>query len=335
MFKIKRFATILLCITLFIPLPLSAQENPPRVVATASMIADMAQTIAGDRLEVACIVPIGSDPHLHDPNPGDARLVSEADLILVNGLTFEGWLGKLIANSGTSAVIDTVTRGITPIGSQTYQNAVDPHAWMDASNGLVYIKNIAETLIALDPANEEVYRFNYRLYKQQLEDLDSYIFEKISSIPKEKRVLITSHDAFHYYGKRYGLQLESLLGTSTDADIQTEDIIRISKLIGDRQIPAVFVESTVNPKVLEQMASDQNIAIGGELYADSIGDEDSPAPSYEAMLKHNTDVIVAGLTGEWSGSQAVISKSLLWWILAPVVLLIGLAIFYATRKTGS
>lgn len=332
MVKMNHLIIILTGLGLFLTVTLNSQQSRPRVVATASMIADMAQTIAGDRLEVACIVPIGSDPHLHDPTPGDARLVSEADLILVNALTFEGWLGKLIANSGTSAVIDTVTRGITPIGSKNYQNAVDPHAWMDASNGLIYIKNIADALIALDPDNKDVYQYNYQLYREQLIALDNYILEKIRSIPEEKRVLITSHDAFHYYGKRYGLQLESLLGTSTDADIQTEDIIRISKLIKERQIPAVFVESTINPKVLEQVAKDQNIAIGGKLYADSIGDEDSPAPSYEAMLKHNTDVIVAGLKGEWSGSQAVISRSLLWWILAPVIVLAALAIFYAIKK---
>jgi len=304
----------------------------PRVVATASMIADMAQTIAGDRLEVACIVPIGGDPHLHEPTPGDARLVSEADLILVNGLTFEGWLGKLIANSGSAAVVDTVTRGIEPIRSETYENAVDPHAWMDAANGLIYIANIADALIRLDPENEDIYRFNYEVYREQLLQLDRYIIDRIASIPEEKRVLITSHDAFHYYGKRYGLRLESLLGTSTDADIQTGDIMRISKVIRESGIPAVFTESTINPKVLEQLASDQRVTIGGKLFSDSIGDKDSEAPSYLDMLRYNTDVIAQALSSSATQNEPARTVSLWWMWLIPGLFLLGIASFFYLRS---
>lgn len=326
---------LLILFTLFITAQTSALKagdpgEKPRVVATASMIADMAQTIAGDLLTVECIVPIGGDPHLHEPTPRDARMVSEADLILVNGLTFEGWLGKLIANSGTSATVDTVTKGIEPIRSQTYENAVDPHAWMDAANGLMYIRNITEALVRIDPENEDIYRFNYDAYRDQLEQLDRYIQEQINTIPEAKRLLITSHDAFHYYGKKYGLKLESLLGTSTDAEIQTGDIIRISKVIRDYQIPAIFTESTINPKVLEQLAADHKVVIGGKLFADSIGDEDSEAPSYLQMLKHNTDTIVKGLTMEWSGGAGS-SFSGKWILLIAKLLLAAVVAYFISR----
>lgn len=267
-----------------------------KVVATASMIADMARNIAGDNLEIECIVPIGGDPHLHEPTPGDARMVSSADIILMNGLTFEGWLTELINNSGTKANTVLVTKGIQPIESLTYANSTDPHAWMAASNGLVYIENIKNAFINLDVKNQSSYEANYTAYKQRLEDLDAYIVEKIKTIPEKRRILITSHDAFQYYGRRYGIQLEAILGTSTDADIQTSDIIRLNKVIRENEVPALFIESTVNPKTLKQLASDNNISIGGELYADSIGDEDSPAPSYYDMLKYNTDTIVKALT---------------------------------------
>ena len=125
--------------------------------------------------------------------------------------------------------------------------------------------------------------------------MDTYILEKINSIPKEKRILITSHDAFQYYGRKYGIKLEAILGVSTDADVQTSDITRLNKVIRESKVPAVFIESTINPKLLKQLAKDNDIVVGGELYADSIGDEDSDAPTYIDMLKHNTDTITKGL----------------------------------------
>lgn len=273
-----------------------AASTKPKVVASASMIADMIKNIAGDRVELQTIVPIGGDPHIYEATPKDAQMVADADLIFRNGLTFEGWLNELIENAGSKAEVITVTQGITPISSLVYQNATDPHAWMDARNGLKYAENIKNTLVTYDGSNKAFYESNYARYRIQLLEADQYIEQKIGTIPSEKRILITSHDAFQYFGRRYGIRLESILGTSTDADIQTSDIVRINKVIQQSQVPALFVESTINPKVLEQLARDNNVVIGGKLYADSIGDKDSPAPSYIEMLTHNTDVIVAGLT---------------------------------------
>ncbi|MEL6924398.1 MAG: metal ABC transporter substrate-binding protein [Bacteroidota bacterium] len=276
----------------------NAQEQQFKVVATASMIADIATMIGGDQLDIECIVPIGGDPHLHEPTPRDAQLVSKADLVLKNGLTFEGWLNELIENSGTKARVVLVTEGVNVITSDKYKDSTDPHAWMDAANGIKYAENIAAAFAKLDPANKEIYQFNLGVYTQQLADLDNYITEAIASIPEARRVLITSHDAFKYYGRKYGLRLEAILGTSTDADAQTSDIRRLNQVIRESGVPAVFIESTVNPKLLRQLAEDNDIRIGGELYADSIGDEDSPAPSYYDMLKYNTDTIVKALTQE-------------------------------------
>ncbi|MBK8505558.1 MAG: zinc ABC transporter substrate-binding protein [Saprospiraceae bacterium] len=292
---LKKSKPISLIFSAFIALhPLVADDI--RVVATASMIADMAKEIGGDLIKVQCVVPIGGDPHIYDPTPGDAQMVAQANLILRNGLTFEGWLTELIENSGTKAKNILVTEGVVAIKSLIYENATDPHAWMDASNGLIYIRNIKDALIKLDPANSTTYQSRYEAYAKRLEELDQYIFQRIKTIPESKRILITSHDAFQYYGKRYGIRLESVLGTSTDAEVQTADIVRLNRVIKESGIPALFVESTINPKVLEQIASDNHLQIGGKLYSDSIGNKDSPAPSYYDMLKHNTDVIVAALS---------------------------------------
>jgi len=272
-------------------------QNKKRVLATASMIGDMAEVLSGGELEVKTIVPIGGDPHLYEPTPSDAALVNSADLILKNGLTFEGWLNELIENSGTKAEEVLVTEGIEPIKSTVYQNATDPHAWMDVTLGIKYAENIATALSKLDPENQKIYKFNLEVYKSQLKELDEYILNKIKEIPEQQRVLITSHDAFQYYGRRYGLTLESVLGTSTDATAQTSDVIQLTKVIREQKVPAVFVESTINPKMLKQIADDTGVKIGGKLFADSIGDKDSEAPTYIDMLKHNTDVIVEALKG--------------------------------------
>lgn len=294
---------------LLLPLGVWSQEKKPLVVATASIFADMASNISGGLVDVKTIVPIGGDPHIHEPTPADAKLVVAADLILKNGLTFEGWLNELIENSGTKAEIVTITKGIKPIESDRYQNSTDPHAWMDASLGLIYLENIKNALVQLDPDNAEVYTFNHGIYRQQLNDMDAAIKEEISKIPEQQRVLITSHDAFRYYGRRYGITVEAILGTSTDAEAQTSDIIRLNTIIKENKVPAVFVESTVNPKLLRQIASDNAVAIGGQLYSDSIGDADSPAPTYLKMLEYNTQTIVAALTAEPSSEKDKVSES--------------------------
>ena len=280
----------------------------PNVVATASMIADMAQRVAGDRLRVACIVPIGGDPHIYEPTPRDVRLVANADLILKNGLTFEGWLNELIENSGGKAHITTVTDGIEALRSERFHNAADPHAWMSARNALTYIKNIRNALIETDKAGEAIYEKNYAAYKKELETLDDYVRQKINAIPASKRVLITSHDAFEYYGREYGIRLESVLGISTEADVQVSDMLRLGKTIRETGIRAIFIETTINPKLLRQIAADNRVSIGGKLYADSIGDADSPAPSYVALVRQNTDLIFEALTSKVTVVEAAIGQ---------------------------
>jgi len=239
----------------------------------------------------------------------------------------KGWLTELIENSGTKARTVRVTEGIQPIESAEYKGSSDPHAWMDASLGLTYIKNIKDALITLDPDNADIFEFNYGVYKQQLEDLDQYIKTEIQKIPAEKRVLITSHDAFQYYGRAYGIRLEAILGTSTDAEAQTSDIVRLNKVIRESKVPALFVESTINPKLLKQLATDNDIRIGGQLYADSIGDDKSPASSYIDMLKHNTDTIVAALTRTQESAKENIPEGgtgSSWWLYGIIgFLLIG------------
>lgn len=276
------------------------EELPPLVVASASIFADMAAVVGGDMIRVASVVPIGGDPHIHEPTPDNVRLINSADLILVNGLTFEGWMNELIENSGTKAPTVRITEGIQPIESEEYANSSDPHAWMSAKNGLTYVANIRDALIRLDPENAEAYRFNANMYLAQIKDLDTYIQGALARIPEAQRILITSHDAFRYYGRQYGIRVEAALGTSTDAEVQTNDVARLTNTIRESGVKAIFVESTINPKLIRQIAEDNGIVIGGSLYADSLGEPAGVAGTYLKMLRHNTDIIVSGLLGETS-----------------------------------
>ena len=272
------------------------KAEKPVVVATASIFADMALQIGDTLIEVETIVPIGGDPHTYEPRPSDLNLLNKASVILKNGLSFEKWMNKLIENSGTEASVVLITEGVESIQSDTYDNSPDPHAWMDAENGLIYAKNIYVTLLELLPEHKDQLEQSYLEYKDQIEKTEVYIKEQISSIPENQRILITSHDAFKYYGRKYGLQLESILGTSTDAEAQTKDVERIIQIIRASKVPAVFIETTVNPKMLKQIATDNGITVGGSLFSDSIGDKDSEAPTYLDMLRYNTQTIATALT---------------------------------------
>ena len=275
-------------------------QEKPLVVASASMLYDITLNVAGEEVNLEMIVPIGGDPHIHEPTPADARLVNRADLILINGLSFEGWINELIENSGTKGNTITVTQGIDVLNSLTYENSADPHAWMIASNGIIYADNIRKALINLLPEKASIFNENFKTYKSKLEKLEEFIRNQIAAIPQEKRILITSHDAFQYYGRAYGLKLEAIMGISTDAEAQTSDIMRVNAAIRENKVPAIFIESTINPKMMKQIAKDNGVIIGGELYADSLGDEDSSADTYINMLRYNTETIVQALL---SGKQ--------------------------------
>ena len=308
------------------------------VVASASMISDIASNILGDQHDIYTIVPIGGDPHLHEPTPSNARMVASADLILINGLTFEGWINELIDNSGTEAMTVIVSDGVEVLRSQTYQNSADPHAWMDASNGIIYASNILEAISNLDTANIDFYRKNFEKYAQELQALDDRIKRSIQSIPSKQRILITSHDAFQYYGLKYGIQLEAIMGISTEAEAQTSDIVRVNRVIREQKVPAIFVESTINPKLMEQLARDNDVAIGGSLYADSLGDIDSPASTYTDMLEYNTMTIVKALTGTTQAKTSIqpakINVSFLIGLGLVLFLGLGLMIWYMNKKDG-
>lgn len=266
-----------------------------RVVTSASIFADMIRNIGGEHVEVIHLVPTGADPHSYEPVPADIQLINRADLIFLNGLTFEVWIEKLIRHVNPGTPIKILTDGIEPLESADYPGAPDPHAWLDPVLGMVYIENIYHALSEAMPEKGQTLKDHFDAYKNELTNLYKEHLTLAEQMAQHQRKLITSHDAFRYFGLRYGFEVFAAMGTSTDADIRIADIMQLRNAIKQHDIRAVFIESTINPQLMEQIARDYNIVVGGELFADSLSEADKPASTYIGMLRHNMETIVNGL----------------------------------------
>lgn len=273
----------------------------PVIVASTTQIADFARQLVGDRMQVACILGAGMNPHVYQPVPADSRLVEGAALCLQNGLHLEGknWMESLARDNGDKPLV-TCTEGVQPMDLQyEAQTIKDPHSWFDPRNAAIYVNNILNALIELDPDQADRYRARAELYLNQLRALDAWIDKQVSRLPAERRVLVTSHDAFNYYSARYGFKVRSPIGWSTGTEIgggmtpQRRRLVIAS--IQEFRVPAVFFETSVNPKVIRQIADEAGVAVGGELYSDAMGAPGTAGESYIGMMRENTLVIVNAL----------------------------------------
>ncbi|MBA2572787.1 MAG: zinc ABC transporter substrate-binding protein [Gemmatimonadetes bacterium] len=271
----------------------------PRVLATTTMIAEAAQRVGGDCVEVRGLLPVGGDPHVYEPVPQDARAIVQSDLVLYNGFGLEAWLDRLIRNAGGERPIIIVAEGLTPIFGQ-YGNGKDPdpHLWGDARNFTRYVDNIHRALMTVAPECTDVLQSNADEYKAELQALDGWVRERVGTIPPAQRQLVTSHDAFEYYARAYGLNvLGTPIGVSTDEEASAQTVARLVDRVRQERVPALFLETTVNPRVIQRIAAETGARIGGSLYSDSLGPPDSGADTYVGMLVHNTRVIVNALGG--------------------------------------
>ncbi|MDR7417257.1 MAG: metal ABC transporter substrate-binding protein [Armatimonadota bacterium] len=270
----------------------------PRVVATINILADLTRQVAGDRLEVSSLLPVGADPHTYEPVPRDVQRIAEAQVVVYNGLKLEKWLEKLLENAGGRFVLVEATRGLQPAVQETgpYRGDPDPHLWMDPVFAQVYVRNIRDALVAFDPAGRAEYEANARRYLQELERLHRWIREQIQQIPPARRKLVTTHDAFRYFGHRYGFQVVGTIwGISTEDEPSAQEIARLVDRIRRERVPAVFVETTINPKLMERVAREAGVRIGGKLYGDSLGPAGRGADTYIGMMRHNVKTIVEAL----------------------------------------
>ncbi len=273
-----------------------SEREKPLVVATTTIIADIAAEIAGERVEIYCIMPVGGDPHIYQPVPGDARKIAQSDLVLLNGLELEGWLVELARNAGGDRPMIRVTDGVEPLRDEVRHGEPDPHAWFDVRNMHFYVDNIVEGLTMIDRDGAELFTRRAEFYKSRLDSLDTWIRDIVERLPEDRRILITSHDAFRYLGHAYGIRVLALQGISTEAQPQTRDVIKLVNVIKEAKVPAVFIETSVNPKMLEQISRDAGAKIGGELFSDSLGHPDEEGGTYIGMVRYNVRTIVEALS---------------------------------------
>ncbi len=290
------------------PVAAFAQEKLP-VVASFSVLADFVKQVGGDRVGVTTLVGPDGDAHVYSPTPADAKALAAAKLVVVNGLHFEGWLPRLVKSSGTEAPLAEATKGITPLaadddhedhgkaghGHAHAHGHDDPHAWQSIANAKVYVANIRDALSAADPAGKAAYEANAAAYLAQLDALEGEVKAAVARIPAERRKAITTHDAFGYFVKAYGIDFIAPQGVSTEAEASAKDVARIIRQVKTQKIPAVFLENVTNPRLVEQIARESGAKVGGKLYSDALSDASGPAGTYIRMMKHNISEIEKAL----------------------------------------
>lgn len=274
-----------------------AVEARLKAVATFSILADLVREVGGERVAVTSLVGPDSDAHGFSPTPEDARRLAGADIVFMNGLGFEGWIERLIKASGTKAPVIVASRGITPIAGPDdhghdhddhgHAHAADAHAWQSVANAKLYVAAIREALAKADPERAAEYAARAAAYTERLDALDAEIREGVAEIPPARRQVITSHDSFGYFAKAYGLRFVAPKGLSSDSEAGPADIARIIRQIRKEKIPAVFLESVANPRLMQQIARESGARVGGRIYSDALSSPEGPAPSYLAMMHAN------------------------------------------------
>lgn len=296
--RINMFSIRILIIIIMLSASVSYAEIT--VVTSTTQIFDLTKSISGDDAEIISILAAGQDPHTYQPVPRDIETVQNADLVIENGLHLEGknWMKTLADDAGKTLV--TATNGIKPLVMEQEGTKInDPHAWFTPKNAAVYVNNITKALAEIDPANKENYISRAKLLLAHLKALDGWIRSEVSAIPPEKRVLVTNHDAFQYFAKEYGFTNTAPIGWSTGSEVgggvtpkRREEVVNS---IREMNVRSIFFETTINPKLIREIARDAGVEIGGALYSDSMGDKDTPGETYIGMMRENVIKIVRGL----------------------------------------
>jgi zinc/manganese transport system substrate-binding protein len=310
MLRLLRHAALMSVITLSPVGFAAAHAEGLDVVASFSIIGDFAKNVGGDRVTITTIVGPDGDAHVYEPSPADATAVAKASVVLVNGLHFEGFLQRLVEASGTKATIVELTKGVTPrefkaefaeedegaAAGDTHGN-IDPHAFQSIANAKIYVANIADAFCAADAVGCDGYKANATAYTEKLSALEGEVKDAVASIPADKRTIITSHDAFGYFEHEYGLTFRAPEGISTEAEPSAADVAKLIDQVKQEKAAAIFVENITNTRLIEQIASETGLKIGGTLYSDALSPADGPASTYIDLMKNNITTIKGAILG--------------------------------------
>lgn len=321
--RAHRFHEVFSILALAFVLPLAAgcgatQSSPgaatgqaaviPKVVAIESFLADIAQNVAGERLKIDTLIPLGLDPHAFEPTPQDVVRVGEADVLIVNGAGYEGWLDKVLENAGGQRRMIEASAGLTSRAPDRdagaaahddagHDHATDPHFWLDPTNVVRYVENIRDGLSAADPAGKTTYAANAAAYIAKLNELDAWIKVQIEQIPPARRLLVTNHESLGYFADRYGLKIVGAVvpSVTTEASPSAQQLAALADQIRSSGAPAVFLETGANAQLAQQLHDETGITIVTDIAAESLTAPEGQAPNYLAMMRYNTDQIVSAL----------------------------------------
>jgi zinc/manganese transport system substrate-binding protein len=299
------------CAAAMISVPMRAQAEPLKVVATFSILADLVQNVGADKVAVTTLVGPDADTHTYQPTPSDARAVAEAKVLVTNGLGLEGWLVRLRGAAQSKAIVVVASAGVKPLTMEEEvdekaaasgqpkpgkpRRVNDPHAWQSLTNGQIYVANIVKGLAQADPPNADFYRQNGTAYGKQLAALDGNIKAELAAVPKAKRRVISTHDAFQYFGKAYDVTFVAPLGISTENEPSAGDIAKLERQIKRDHIKALFLENVTNSRLIDQIAKDTGAIVGPSLYSDALSKPDEPASTYVKMFEHNAATLKDGM----------------------------------------
>ena len=284
------FNVYFLCALLFLANAASANDSSLRVVTSFSILEDLVKELGGEFVNVVNLVGRNSDAHMYQPKPSDAIAIANADLVIFNGLEFEGWIMRLIQNSDYKNKQLIASEGIDAIRNG---DEIDPHAWQSFRNIRVYVQNITRTLIALRPEYADELTQRQERYLNSLDNLEKRLIEKIADIPPNKRIIVTSHDAFGYLGREFDIRFLAPLGLSLEVEASAEDVASVIDQIRKQNVKALCVENINNPRLLQRIAAETDVGIGGRLYSDALSEVGGPADTYLNMMEHNVESLIS------------------------------------------
>lgn len=258
-----------------------------KAVATFSILGDFVREVGGETVDVVTLVGPDADAHTYQPKPTDARILSKAQVLVSNGLGFEGWIDRLAEAAGF--------KGRRIVASAGASTDPDPHCWQDVACARRYVANIANGLAAADAANAAAYRARAEHYDQRLAALDAWIRREIGSVPAERRRAITGHSSFRYFARAYSVRFDAPRGYNTHSEPTARDVANLIRQVREQKTKALFIENMTNPALVAEIARDSGAVVGPPLYSDALSKSDGPAPTYEAMMRHNVAALVEGM----------------------------------------
>ena len=273
-----------------------SNDSALKVLASTTFLADITRNIAGDRISVDSLLPVGADPHAYQAAPSDVAKIAESDLLILNGLEYEHFIEPLLENAGGERLMIEATAGLSPRKDAGSEHGVDPHMWLDPNLVVTYVENIRDGLIQVDVEGTQIYKANADAYIVQLKDLDRWIVEQVNTIPVERRLLVTNHEAVGYFAERYGFEVVGAVipSMSTDAGTSAKGLAALIEQVKAAGAPAIFLGEVENPDLANQIAEEINVKVVDNLYLESLTDG-TPAATYIDMMKHNVNQIVEAL----------------------------------------